>query len=56
MQANSGDPDQRQHSVASDLVRHFLPMSHKKDARHIWVKMQLFGYLIRVPEIWEVDY
>ena len=41
MQANSGDPDQTPHSVASDLGLHYLPMSHKKDARHIWVKMQL---------------
>ena len=42
MQANSGDPDQMPHSVASDLGLHYLRMSHKKDARHIWVKMQLF--------------
>ena len=42
MQANSGDPGQTPHSVASDLGLHYLPMSHKKDARHIWVKMQLF--------------
>ena len=55
MQANSGDPDQTPHSVASDLGLHCLPMSHKKDARHIWVKMQLFCYLIRVPEMWEED-
>ena len=56
MQANSGDPDQTPHSVASDLGLHCLPMSHKKDVRHIWVKRkQLFCYLIRVPEIWEVD-
>ena len=54
MQANSGDPDQTPHSVASDLGLHYLPMSHKKDARHIWVKMQLFASLIRVAEIWEV--
>ena len=57
MQANSGDPDQTPHSVASDLGLHYLPMSHKKDARQIWVKMQLFClhmYLIRVAEIWEV--
>ena len=44
MQANSGDPDQTSHSVASDLGLHYLPMSHKKDARHIWVKMQLFCF------------
>ena len=42
MQANSGDPDQMPHSVASDLGLRYLPMSHIKDARHIWVKMQLF--------------
>ena len=28
--------------MASDLGLHYLPMSHKKDARHIWLKMQLF--------------
>ena len=33
---------QTPHSVASDLGLHYLPMSHKKEARHIWVKMQLF--------------
>ena len=38
MQVNSGDPDQTLHSVASDLGLHCLPMSHIKDARHIWVK------------------
>ena len=37
MQTNSGDPDQTPHSVVSDLGLHYLPMSHKKDARHIWV-------------------
>ena len=42
MQANSGDPDQTPRSVASDLGLPYLPMSHIKDARHIWVKMQLF--------------
>ena len=38
MQANRRDPDLAPHSVASDLGLHCLPMSHKKDARHIWVK------------------
>ena len=38
MQANSGDPDQTPHSVASDLGLHYLSMFHRKDARHIWVK------------------
>ena len=43
MQANSGDPDQTPCKTAvSDLDLHYLPMSQKKDARHIWVKMQLF--------------
>ena len=44
MQANSADPDQTPDSVASDLGLHYLPISHKKDARHIWVKMQLFCF------------
>ena len=29
------------HSVASDLGLNSLPMSHKKDARLIWVKKRL---------------
>ena len=35
MQANSGDPDQIPHSVASYLGLHYLHMSHKKYAMHI---------------------
>ena len=43
MQANSGDPDQILCSTAaSDLGPHYMPMSQKNDAMHIWVKMQLF--------------
>ena len=38
MQANSGDPVQTPHFVASDLGLHYLPMFHKKDAMHIWAK------------------
>ena len=38
MQANSGDPDQTPHSLASDLGLHYFSMSNKKDASHIWVK------------------
>ena len=54
MQANSGDPDQTPHSVASDLGLRYLPMSHIKDARHIYgLKCSYFAYLIRVAEIWE---
>ena len=46
MQANSGDPDQTLYSVSSDLGLHYLPMSQKKDARHIWVKKpNYFAYL-----------
>ena len=37
--ANSVDPDQMPHSVASDLGLHCLPVSHLWDARHKWVKM-----------------
>ena len=36
--ANIGDPNQTPHSVVSDLGLNCLPMSHKKDARLIWVK------------------
>ena len=32
-----GEPDQMPHSVASDLGLHCSSMSHKKDARLIWV-------------------
>ena len=39
MQAHSEGPDQTLcKTVASDLGLHYLPMSQKKDARHIWVK------------------
>ena len=37
--ANSGEPDQTPHFAAFDLVLHCLPMSHKKEARLIWVNM-----------------
>ena len=35
--SNSGEPDQTPRFVASDLVLHCLPSSHKKDPRLIWV-------------------
>ena len=38
MRANCGDPDLSPHCVASDPGLHCLPISHKKDARLIWVK------------------
>ena len=36
---NSGDPDQTARSAASDLGLHCFPLSHKKDARLIWVRI-----------------
>ena len=34
-------PHQTLRSVASDLGLYYLPMSHKKDTRHIWVKNEI---------------
>ena len=53
MQANSEDPDQTPHSVASDLGLHYFHISHKRTLGIYGLKMQLFCYLIRVAEIWE---
>ena len=39
MQANSGGPDQTPRSAASYQGMNYLPMSLKKDARLIWVKV-----------------
>ena len=39
--------------MASDLGLHYLPMSHKKDARHIWVKMQLFCLSHKLQKFWK---
>ena len=39
--ANSGEPDQTQRFAAPDLVLQCLQMSHKKDARLIWVNSSL---------------
>ena len=41
--ANSGEPDQTPQFVAFDLVSHYLPISHNKDARLIWVKQCILG-------------
>ena len=38
--AYSGDHDQTPRFAASDLGLHCLPMSHKKDAMLIWVKVR----------------
>ena len=35
-------PDQTLHFAEYDLVSHCLPVSHKKDARLIWVKYGIF--------------
>ena len=45
MQANSGEPDKTPHSVASNLGLHYLPMSHKKDDSHIWVKNTIISLI-----------
>ena len=42
--ANSGDPDQLPHSVASDLGLHCLPVTQLGVSRLHWVKG---GYLLR---------
>ena len=42
MQANSGDPDQAPHSVASDLGLRYSPLSHIRSLGIYGLKMQLF--------------
>ena len=41
--ANSVDPDQTPQNAASDLGLHCLPMSNLWDARHKWVKGEIFA-------------
>ena len=41
LQANRGDPDHTPRSLASGLGLHCLPMSHKKDAMLLWVKIDI---------------
>ena len=47
--------DQKYHHTlcfwASDLILHCLPMSHKKDPRHLWIKPNLL--LIEVQRLLE---
>ena len=43
---NSGDPDQTSFSAVSDLDLHCLPMSHKKEARLIWVNPPVSFHII----------
>ena len=49
--ANSVDPDQTSHSVASDLGLHCLLMSHLWDARHKWVNM-LFQTILQSSRLY----
>ena len=51
MQANSGDPDQTPHFVASDLGLHYLPYPTKRTLVIYGLKSNYFAYLIRVAEI-----
>ena len=48
MQANSGDPDETPHSVASDLGLHCLPISNKKEARLKWVKSVFYNFHLQL--------
>ena len=41
--ANSGDPDQTQHSAASDLGLHCLPNTLLGISRLQWVKVKTFS-------------
>ena len=41
--SNSRETDQTLCSVASDLILQCLWMSHKKEARRIWVKTSVFN-------------
>ena len=42
LQANSAGPDQTQHSVASFLVLHCLPLPYKIDAGIKWKQYMIF--------------
>ena len=48
--SNNGDPDQKLHSVTSDLGLHCLPSPHKKDAGLIWVKKFINTSFYNAPE------
>ena len=49
--ANSGDPDQMPHSVATDLGLHCLPITLLWVSRLQWVnhKKGCYGYSLEVP-------
>ena len=42
--ANNGESDQMLHFATSHLGLHCSPMSHKKDARLIWVNNMFITY------------
>ena len=46
--ANSGEPDQTPRFAVSTLILHCLPMSHKKNARLIWVNKTFLNNGVRV--------
>ena len=53
--ANSGDPDQTPHSVASDLGLHCLPITLLRVSRLQWVIQQILTRLcIRLTHMTEV--
>ena len=51
LNANSVDPDQMPHSVASDLGLYCLPMTLLWDARHKWVNIQSIDLLTQLKKI-----
>ena len=44
---HSGDPDQTPRFAASDQSLRCVPMSHKKDSRLIWVKLEKLWVIFR---------
>ena len=46
--ANSGDPDQMLHSVASDLGLHCLPSTLLRVSRLQWVKFRNYEEVIKI--------
>ena len=49
--ANSAEPDQAMHFVASDWVVHCLPMPHKVDPRLTWVKTLLYHFARQTKDL-----
>ena len=53
MKANSGDPVQTLHSAASYLGLQCLSVSHKKDARRIWIILANQARSLLLVDLWE---